>query len=272
MNESDNAKFNDSYLEVMIFALITIIIPWTAMLGLGSEPNGLGQLLFIISPLVGIFILRLVYKNSWSDSRLKIYSKEGKTILGYAFAFLYYLIALFLSLLILNIFGLIDLLSEDIQDIIMISLGYIPFIFIKNIFEEFSWRGYLQPKMDRLTKNTHVSVIITGIIWGIWHFPLIILTDYRHGSLWYYLPLVIIGTIFVSYLYKWLVDISNTVWTAVLMHTVGNVIAYGIIEVITYSDSVYLLGSPDTSSILSLLFMILSVVILYKYFPFKKEL
>lgn len=38
--------------------------------------------------------------------------------------------------------------------------------------EEIGWRGYLLPKLME-HYSTRVSIIITGVIWGIWHAPII---------------------------------------------------------------------------------------------------
>ena len=41
--------------------------------------------------------------------------------------------------------------------------------FIKNIFEEFSWRGYLTPKLIELKLNDWFIYIISGLVWSLWH-------------------------------------------------------------------------------------------------------
>ena len=48
--------------------------------------------------------------------------------------------------------------------------------------EELGWRGYLLPKLRTLFSD-RLSIIISGIIWGLWHAPVIIMghnygTDY----------------------------------------------------------------------------------------------
>ncbi|WP_407946417.1 CPBP family glutamic-type intramembrane protease [Paenibacillus alkaliterrae] len=43
--------------------------------------------------------------------------------------------------------------------------------FIKNIFEEFAWRGYLAPKLYSIGYNRLFIHICVGLIWGAWHVP-----------------------------------------------------------------------------------------------------
>ena len=50
------------------------------------------------------------------------------------------------------------------------------------VAEELGWRGYLLPKM-RVFLSDRASLMITGLIWGIWHLPIIVMghnygTDY----------------------------------------------------------------------------------------------
>ena len=51
--------------------------------------------------------------------------------------------------------------------------------------EEFGWRGYLQPKL--LPLGGRKAVILTGLIWGVWHWP-VILMGYNYGSQYFGAP------------------------------------------------------------------------------------
>ena len=45
--------------------------------------------------------------------------------------------------------------------------------------EEFGWRGYLLPKL--LGLGARKALLISGIIWGVWHWPIIAM-GYNYGS------------------------------------------------------------------------------------------
>jgi uncharacterized protein len=47
----------------------------------------------------------------------------------------------------------------------------LPLLILFGGLEELGWRGILQPKLEKLV-NYLPSVLIVGIIWGIWHLPL----------------------------------------------------------------------------------------------------
>jgi uncharacterized protein len=47
----------------------------------------------------------------------------------------------------------------------------LPLLILLGGLEELGWRGILQPKLEKLV-NYLPSVLIVGVIWSIWHFPL----------------------------------------------------------------------------------------------------
>jgi membrane protease YdiL (CAAX protease family) len=42
---------------------------------------------------------------------------------------------------------------------------------LKNVFEEFSWRGYLASELVALNINRYLTHLIAGIVWALWHIP-----------------------------------------------------------------------------------------------------
>ncbi len=93
--------------------------------------------------------------------------------------------------------------------------------------EEFGWRGYLQPKLMQWDKRK--GLLITNIIWGIWHWP-IILMGYNYGVEYFGAP--ILGplvmtwfTLVVGIFLGWLTLKSHNIWPAVIGHGALNGIA-----------------------------------------------
>lgn len=106
--------------------------------------------------------------------------------------------------------------------------------------EEFGWRGYLQPKLMPL--GSRKAVLFTGIIWGIWHWP-VILMGYNYGIDYVGAPyLGLIGmvwfTLSLSVIFGWLTIKTKNLWPAVIAHSAVNGIA-GI-------SLLFVKGSPNT--------------------------
>jgi uncharacterized protein len=86
--------------------------------------------------------------------------------------------------------------------------------------EEFGWRGYLTVKLLPLGRNQ--ALLMTGIIWGLWHAP-VILMGYNYptqpvlGVL-----LMVVFCIWLSFILGWLRLASGSVLPPTLGHAVIN--------------------------------------------------
>jgi membrane protease YdiL (CAAX protease family) len=86
--------------------------------------------------------------------------------------------------------------------------------------EEYGWRGYLQSELVHLGRIRGVGLL--GIIWGVWHWP-IIWMGYNYpgqpvlGSL-----LMTAYTVVLSYFLAYAVFKSKGVWTAAYLHALNN--------------------------------------------------
>jgi membrane protease YdiL (CAAX protease family) len=224
--------------NLIIFVLVGVIgLPWLGLaldLGRGADPhdqqNSLGWLFFIAAPLAVLLLLRAFAGDGWRDLGLKPNFKgNGK---WYLFALLFHPVTILLMLLIGALFGLTTF--PDLSPAKWALLGQailtalIP-NFIKNIFEEFAWRGHLTPKVQALVKNPLLGHCIVGAIWFTWHLPyyLFLLPPASLGSatslsLGVMLLMTFISIFPLAVVYGELRLRTNSVWPAVLIHLCAN--------------------------------------------------
>lgn len=91
--------------------------------------------------------------------------------------------------------------------------------------EEAGWRGYMMPKMIKLW-GVGKAVVIGGIIWGMWHWPLTYV-GHNFGMEYFGYPFtgfagmcvmcVFMGIILTFVTYK-----SGSIWPAAILHAVSN--------------------------------------------------
>ncbi|WP_298895583.1 type II CAAX endopeptidase family protein [uncultured Psychroserpens sp.] len=98
------------------------------------------------------------------------------------------------------------------------------------IGEEIGWRGFLQKKL--LERNSlFASLTFLGLLWGFWHFPLVIngfnYPEYPVLGAFLILPLT---TVFISYFFGWLTINSKSVWPAVFAHGALNSVMIFLFE------------------------------------------
>ena len=95
--------------------------------------------------------------------------------------------------------------------------------------EEIGWRGWLQPALRPL--GVWPSLIATGVIWGLWHTPLILLGHNFQRYDWTGVALMVGGCVAWGMFFGWLRLRSGSVWPAVIAHGSLNASA-GIVTVL----------------------------------------
>jgi membrane protease YdiL (CAAX protease family) len=95
--------------------------------------------------------------------------------------------------------------------------------------EEIGWRGFLVPTVAGALGFGWAGIGV-GIVWALWHVPLIF-ADYSAGTpLWWAIPWFIISVSSMSVMLAWLRLRSGSFWPAVVFHAVHNVTIQGIFD------------------------------------------
>ncbi len=123
-------------------------------------------------------------------------------------------VATILYVLLVGSFGLVGSLSR--------ALG-----------EEIGWRGFLVPELNKTVGFTGTA-LITGIVWSLWHFPVLIFADYNAGTAtWYALLCFTVMVIAISFVFAWLRLKSGSLWTGAILHASHNLYVQAIFTPLT---------------------------------------
>ena len=127
--------------------------------------------------------------------------------------------------------------------------------------EEIAWRGFLVPKMIKITSFTPTA-IITGLIWAVWHYPLIIFTNVRPGNtpLLYSLACFTIFAVGLSFATAWFRLQSGSVWTASLLHGSHNVFMLHVFNTLTTDSGGTWLLLGEYGSITAVMGLLLAIL------------
>jgi len=100
--------------------------------------------------------------------------------------------------------------------------------------EEIGWRGVLVPELAKRFSFAQIS-LISGAIWAVWHFPVLLLADYNNAGapLWFGLLCFSVLVISISFAFTWLRLKSGSVWVTVLMHASHNIAIQAIFTKLT---------------------------------------
>ena len=131
--------------------------------------------------------------------------------------------------------------------------------------EEFGWRGYLLPKLSVLGERK--ALLLSGVIWGIWHWPLIAMGhNYRldyWGYPWTGLLATLCFTTSIGGLIGWSSQKAQSVWPAVIAHAAVNGIA--AIGLFFVQETYPVLLGPTPAGLIGMLpFTLVTVWIIFK--------
>jgi membrane protease YdiL (CAAX protease family) len=263
--------------NLSIFAVVTLGSGW---LGIAvdqatetADPQqGLGILLWILLPMTTGLLLRALGGDGWQDAGLKPRLQAG---------WRWYVVALllfpFVSLLVFGLGALFGAFAAPAtvapSGSAIVSLVAIGFAssFVKNILEEFAWRGYLTPRLAATTGNPWRIHLLTGLIWAGWHIPYwIYFVDVRQFTA---LPLPVFAAsaaftlVITAVTYGELRLLSHSVWPGVILHSVANGITAALVlhGLLQFNGGAGILFSPGNDGLVHSILFAVAGVGLYQY-------
>ena len=107
---------------------------------------------------------------------------------------------------------------------VLLAQGLLAGLTINGLFafgEEYGWRGVLADELrplGRLRAN-----LLTGVLWGLWHAPIIILLGHNYGVEWGWGVLLMVAwTTPLSFLLSWVRERSGSVIAPAVLHGAYN--------------------------------------------------
>ena len=93
---------------------------------------------------------------------------------------------------------------------------------VSSLGEEIGWRGFLLPELVKVVSFNRAA-IVSGTIWAVWHFPLILFGGYHgHNQMLYSIGCFLVVIIAMSFPLSWLRLKSGEVWTCTAFHASHN--------------------------------------------------
>ena len=120
--------------------------------------------------------------------------------------------------------------SETLNPILIVALQIGAALTIAPLFnslfamgEELGWRGFLLPKL--LPLGQWKAIIISNIIWGLWHAPAIVQGLNYPGYPIVGIFMMVVFTLLLGTIFSWLYLNTRSTWTSALAHGSVNAIA-----------------------------------------------
>jgi membrane protease YdiL (CAAX protease family) len=226
----NNQKSTKRY-YVLWYSVLVLVFTWGISFALFTDPELDTNSIFVIIPIalamffpaiLAFIFKRITYKNIKTKSQFSVKTLNKKSLLFAVFYPIVFILLCFVISLILNIGEINYKKIPNPSDAIQVILS----IFINMILlvgEEYGWRGYLLPELTKDYGKIKATVIV-GIVWGLFHVPVIYLSAKASGMSE---PLIVCliqaFVVFVfSFSYSYCYYLSENLIPILLMHSIWN--------------------------------------------------
>ncbi len=272
---------NKTIRNILVVALFTVGGGWLGIwlnnvTGNTMPPmQSLGALVWLVSPALSGILLRWLGGDGWKDAGFGLNLRGGWK--WYLVGILAYPVA---ALMMIGVGLLTGAVSAEgfatqgfgayLTAVGVMTAGSL----MKNIFEEFAWRGYLTPRLEAAKVPAFLNHLIVGVLWWAWHLPYYYYFLDR-GVLNQYLGTTGISTFLViglldlvptAILFGELRLISKSVWPVFILHNLINGLSMPLIlnTFIQLNGTAGVLFSPTNDGIFTSILLGVIGVWLYR--------
>ncbi|MEK6752359.1 MAG: CPBP family intramembrane glutamic endopeptidase [Chloroflexota bacterium] len=272
---------NKTIRNIIIVAFFTVGGGWLGIwlnnLTGNTQPpmQSLGVLVWLTTPALSGIFLRAFGGDGWKDSGF------GLNLISswkwYLAAILVYPLAALLTFGLAALFGFVSAEGFATQGFsAYISAAGVMLVgsLMKNIFEEFAWRGYLTPRLDAAKVHPLLNHLIVGILWWSWHLPYYyyfldraVLKAAISTSIPVFLLIGLLVMPPTALLFGELRLLSKSVWPVFILHNVINALSMpllinGFIEV---KGPLAFIFTPTNEGVITSIFFGVAGWMLYQY-------
>ncbi len=218
----------------------------TGELGSPDAAESAGMLLFILSPIVVASLLRWFGKDGWADAGLRFRFKGNGRWYAFSLVLFPALSAVAVGLGALT--GALTFAPGAASEFAVAFAATLVVRVVFALFEEFGWRGYLEPRLQNLGVSAGRRHLMVAAVWGLWHIPYVLVVDLMTDlSLAAYIPLFLVAVVPMSFIYGIVRERTASVWPAVLMHGMANAVAFPLLmpEVVAETNEVWFAARPE---------------------------
>jgi membrane protease YdiL (CAAX protease family) len=201
---------------VRAFLGLTFTLTWLPFLPVLVGGPAVPLLMPFAPAVAAVVVRRWVTREGFGDLGLRPHLRSAWPWLGLALA--WPLLAMPLAVAVASAVGAG---SPDLRavDLPVLALWAGASLLASPVFlgEELGWRGYLQVRV--LPGRPLAAAGVTGVVWGVWHYPLWLVTLRLPLAM---LALMTVSLVVTSVFLGWVQTRSGTVWAPSLGHSTNN--------------------------------------------------
>ncbi len=263
-------QLSDSTKAILFYLIAFTLSTLVAILIVALDaPNAIGYIMF--TPLAAVLIMLLVLtrdgysKAGWQDLGLL---RAGWR--GWPMALLLPFALLASSYMIAYLLGVTTWQWPAVATIGDYALNLVAALVIGSLFalgEEIGWRGYLLPHMLGMGRGR--ASLLNGLLHGVWHLPLILLTPFYHGvgNRLIVVPLFLLTLTVGGVFYSYLRLANDSVWPAAVAHGAFNTFWGALAQMAVPTSLLWMEYLSGESGVITLVLAAIAVTILFRRLP-----
>lgn len=220
--------------------------------------------LLMFASIIFIIFINIEGKKKKLKSNLNFGPLKKVLLVVLIFLGLFYLRSFILSYISKDMESFKLAFRPDKQGLFFIILLNFVFVFIPFLGEEYGWRFFLQPLLQK-KYGMRKGLIVLGLIWGLWHLPLCLFFYSANGTGFLSLINQIIVCISLGIFFAYAYSKSGSIWAVTIIHYLNN----NMILMFTESLDPNVIAGQDFN-LMSILLTALVMVICYLPFIFTK--
>lgn len=215
---------------LLIFVIITLMAGFFGYLldqVLTEQPEGssLGMGLWLVLPLLSGVVLGIINKDL---KQIGVKPNLKHNLKWYTASVFVFPCVMLVNIIVAGITGGLTVGEIELSALFVLMISSFSGSFVKNIFEEFAWRGSLFNYLEKTGMNDWLLYFFNGLIWGMWH-----ITYYMFFLPYEYFtqisrPMMVVAgivvMIFWSPMFVELRRLTNSVWPCVIAHSMEDAV------------------------------------------------
>ena len=247
------------------FYLLAFSLSWLGMISVVLVSRGIApfyrpyflflSIFYAIGPaLAAVIVSQVAHGKTGIRGLLKGLSRWRFGPVWYIVAVLGPAVLLLAAQLITKLLGFSATIAMPQGDLSLYAILAFAINFLANTCEEIGWRGFALPRLQK-RYNAVLATLIVGMLWALWHLPLIFLVGQPMAAypfLWF---IIIVADAFI---YTWIYNSTKgSILLVAIFHGAGNIfeafmtgvspIAYAIVTCAVAIALIAVFGSANLS-------------------------
>jgi membrane protease YdiL (CAAX protease family) len=246
---SGTAKHPLRMFIILTYATFWILFSITGLLVFSESPQIYQTIMKNVCAWASTFVLLIFFKKFVPNESLSTFIKKQFTKISFLDFIIPMLIQVIIAILAIILVFTIN--RESFENIRFIQVFNILPLILINITsgpmgEELGWRGYALNEFQK-KYNLFISSILIGVLWGLWHFPLWLVSGYIGIDLIIYAVSFMLGiisfSVFIAFFYNNKKNILVAVWTHFLFNILLQIVILEDIKFMVFISLLYLIVS-----------------------------